>query len=270
MGDPFTIPTGLTNAGTYRIISDHLGSPRFVIDIASGNEIQALDYDEWGNVTIDTNPGFQPFAFAGGLYDKDTKLVRFGARDYDPETGRWTSKDPIRFNGDGVNLFGYVDSVGKPLVETNFYGYTFQDPINFIDLNGLSSIIADRASNTLSLWDSTGDFIGRFPVGNRTTNPQGNPNQVGSNGPAPSGTFPVQPPVTTGTSPAFGSFFFPIGAVGPDGQRLDIARQRGIGLHGGRSGPQSRTHGCLRVSDETLRELVDFYRFDPITQIDIY
>ncbi|MDH5679538.1 MAG: RHS repeat-associated core domain-containing protein, partial [Nitrospinota bacterium] len=43
----------------------------------------------------DTNPGFQPFGFAGGLYDQHTKLTRFGARDYDAHAGRWTSKDPI-------------------------------------------------------------------------------------------------------------------------------------------------------------------------------
>ncbi len=34
------------------------------------------------------NPSFQPFGFAGGLYDLDTKLTRFGARDYDAETSR--------------------------------------------------------------------------------------------------------------------------------------------------------------------------------------
>ena len=36
------------------------------------------------------------FGFAGGIYDPDTELVRFGARDYDPRVGRWTTKDPIR------------------------------------------------------------------------------------------------------------------------------------------------------------------------------
>ena len=53
--------------------------------------MQEIDYDELGNVTNDTSPGLTPFGFAGGLYDKDTGLVRFGARDYDASVGRWTS-----------------------------------------------------------------------------------------------------------------------------------------------------------------------------------
>jgi RHS repeat-associated protein len=81
-----------------------------------------MDYDEWGRVLLDTNPGFQPFGFAGGLYDRDTGLVRFGARDYDPETGRWTAKDPIGFDGGDSNLFGYVAN----------------DPVNWVDPLGLA------------------------------------------------------------------------------------------------------------------------------------
>src|SRR5689334_18753194 len=101
---------------SYKIISDHLGSPRLVIRTSSNQIMQQMDYDEWGNVIQDTNPGFQPFGFAGGIYDQHTKLVRFGARDYSAEVGRWTSKDPILFRGG----------------QTNLYGYTFADPINFI------------------------------------------------------------------------------------------------------------------------------------------
>ena len=44
---------------------------------------QRLDYDEFGTVLSDMNPGFQPFGFAGGIYDSATKLTRFGERDYD-------------------------------------------------------------------------------------------------------------------------------------------------------------------------------------------
>jgi len=119
------VPDFLIRDGvTYRVISDHLGSPRLIIDTASGIVAQALEYDEWGNILSDTYVGtvpLHPFTFAGGLYDADTKLIRFGARDYDPEAGRWTAKDPIRFDGDGPNL----------------YGYTSNDPINFIDQLGL-------------------------------------------------------------------------------------------------------------------------------------
>jgi RHS repeat-associated protein len=107
---------------TYRILSDHLGSPRLVINVTDGAIVQRIDYDEFGNILpSSTNLGFQPFGFAGGLYDLDTKLTRFGARDYDAETGRWTAKDPIRFGGN----------------DTNLYGYVLSDPINLIDFSGL-------------------------------------------------------------------------------------------------------------------------------------
>lgn len=93
---------------TYRIITDQLGSPRLVVNVTTGVVAQRIDYDEFGQVLSDSNPGFQPFGFAGGLYDRDTKLVRFGARDYDAETGRWTAKDPIGFEGGDGNLYSYV------------------------------------------------------------------------------------------------------------------------------------------------------------------
>jgi len=110
----------IKNNVTYRIISNHLGSPILVVNTTDGSITQQMDYDEFGNVTNDTNPGFQPFGFAGGLYDQHTQLTRFGARDYDAQTGRWTNKDPIRFEGG----------------DTNLYGYVVNDPVNYYDLNG--------------------------------------------------------------------------------------------------------------------------------------
>lgn len=105
----------------YRIISDHLGSPRIVVRKSNGAIMQRIEHDEFGRVVSDTNPGYTPFGFAGGLYDSSTGLLRFGARDYDPETGRWLSKDPILFGGG----------------DTNLYGYVMQDPVNWVDPTGL-------------------------------------------------------------------------------------------------------------------------------------
>jgi RHS repeat-associated protein len=93
---------------TYRLVLDHLGSVRLVVNTQSGQVVQRMDYDAWGVVTMDTNPGFQPFGFAGGLYDGQTGLVRFGARDYDAGVGRWTTKDPIGFAGGDMSLYVYL------------------------------------------------------------------------------------------------------------------------------------------------------------------
>jgi RHS repeat-associated protein len=91
-----------------------------VVEVATGFVAQHLEYDEFGQVLLETNPGFQPFGFAGGLYDPQTHLVRFGARDYDTETGRWTAKDPIGFAGGDTNLYAYVGN----------------DPVNRVDPTG--------------------------------------------------------------------------------------------------------------------------------------
>ena len=107
---------------SYRLVADHLGTPRLVVNATAGTVAQRLDLDEWGQVTADNNVGFQIFGFAGGIFDPDTGLVRFGARDYDPVVGRWTARDPIRFAGSQANLYAYV----------------LDDPINFVDPSGLA------------------------------------------------------------------------------------------------------------------------------------
>lgn len=126
------VPDYLVRGGaTYRLVSDDKGSVRLVVDVATGVVAQAIEYDAWGVVVADSSPGFQPFGYAGGLYDPDTGLVRFGERDYDAAAGRWTSKDPIGFGGGDPNLYGYVGG----------------DPVNAIDPEGT---IIDSVTSTCS------------------------------------------------------------------------------------------------------------------------
>jgi len=121
--DSGNVPAYIVKADvTYRLITDHLGSVRVVVDTSTGAVVQRMDYDAWGSVVNDTSPGFQPLGFAGGLYDPDTKLVRVGARDDDVEVGKWTARDPIGFVGRDANLYAYV----------------FDDPVNNTDPNGLA------------------------------------------------------------------------------------------------------------------------------------
>jgi len=115
------VPMAFVQGGsTFHIVSDHLGSPRLVVE-SDGAIIKQIDYDSFGNVIGDTNTGlYLCFGFAGGMADPDHELVRFGVRDYQPSTGRWTAKDPILFEG-GFNLYGYVGN----------------DPANSVDREGM-------------------------------------------------------------------------------------------------------------------------------------
>jgi len=108
----------------YYLAADPTGTLHAVFDSA-GTCIKRLDYDVYGNRIADTNPALDlPLGFAGGLYDADTRLVLFAARDYDPDTGRWIAKDPVLF------------ACG----EYDLYAYCLGDPVNFVDPLGLDAM----------------------------------------------------------------------------------------------------------------------------------
>ncbi|MCX7001703.1 MAG: RHS repeat-associated core domain-containing protein [bacterium] len=60
------------------------------------------------------------FRFSGKEWDADAQLYYFGFRWYDPDTGTWTTKDPL-----GLDQ-GY-----------NVYNYLYNDPLNGVDIYGL-------------------------------------------------------------------------------------------------------------------------------------
>jgi RHS repeat-associated protein len=84
--------------------------------------VETIEYGPWGEIFAQSGAGVHSFGFAGGMWDRDTDLVRFGARWYDPEIGRWIMKDPIGFGGGQANLYVYVAN----------------DPVNYTDSSGLA------------------------------------------------------------------------------------------------------------------------------------
>jgi RHS repeat-associated protein len=106
---------------------DQVGSLRVVADM-DDNVIKEVLYDPFGGIIEDTNPDLRlPLGFAGGLHDRDLGFVRFGWRDYDVRTGRWTAPDPIGDKG------------GDP----DWYGYCLDDPVNGNDPMGLAPWLSD-------------------------------------------------------------------------------------------------------------------------------
>ena len=107
-------------AAWFYVACDQVGTPQIVAD-ATGAVVKQMTWDSFGNLLSDSNPSmFMPLGFAGGIVDPDVGLVRFGLRDYEPASGRWTARDAALFQG-GSNL----------------YAYAFNDPVNRRDPTGL-------------------------------------------------------------------------------------------------------------------------------------
>jgi RHS repeat-associated protein len=234
----------------YRILSDHLGSARLVINADTGAVAQRIDYDAWGEILQDTSPGFQPFAFTGREYDAEPGLYYYRARYYDPEVGRFTSEDPIGFAGGG-----------------NPFAYARNRPMDLIDPFGLSSLTYYPETNQIYVQSGSGDTLGTYPAYNNTASNSG--------GPWDPGTYDFSwwsPHAGDGPNDPYGShgnFIF------------DVSPRQGMGVHSGREstcttsppvrcGAEYPTMGCIRTTDEATELIKDTHQGgDPVTEITV-
>jgi len=102
---------------------DHLGSIRELVDMSQTVRAR-YDYDPYGRPTKISGDRDSAFQYAGYFWHPQSGLDLTWFRAYDPNLGRWISRDPIGENG-GINLYGYVEN----------------DPIGFVDPYGLWTAI---------------------------------------------------------------------------------------------------------------------------------
>jgi|GEM_PF-6413592 len=77
------------NGAVQWFLTDNINSIRQVVD-SSGNVLDALTYDPYGNIVSQTNAANAPrFLYAGGAYDSITSIDQFGRRYYSSVDGRW-------------------------------------------------------------------------------------------------------------------------------------------------------------------------------------
>jgi RHS repeat-associated protein len=94
------------SGASYYFTRDHLGSIREMTDSTGAIRAQ-YDYDPYGRVTKIAGDLSADFGFTGDYYHAATGLSLTMYRAYDPNLGRWLSRDPIGMSG-GINLYGYV------------------------------------------------------------------------------------------------------------------------------------------------------------------
>jgi RHS repeat-associated protein len=100
------------STGTYFPTFDGNGNVSEYLD-TNGDFVAHYEYDPFGKTVVATGSKAQDFAhrFSTKPLDLTTGLYYYGYRFYDPETGRWPSRDPIEEEG-GINLYGFVGNDG--------------------------------------------------------------------------------------------------------------------------------------------------------------
>lgn len=143
---------------------DHLGSIREMTDSGGANRAR-YDYDPYGRRTKTFGDLDCDFGFTGLFFHTGSGLCLAPYRAYDVDLARWISRDPVGLQG-GVNLYSYVEN----------------NPLNRVDLLGLSSDFSVAVSGPMALqspylpnsgatvsWEERitvfGEFIGIAMVG---------------------------------------------------------------------------------------------------------
>jgi RHS repeat-associated protein len=100
--------------------ADGLGSISS-LTTSTGSVSQNYTYDSFGNQTTSSGSITNFLRYAGREFDAETGLYYYRARFYDPASGRFSSEDPVQFEGG----------------DTNFYSYVGNDATNYADPTGL-------------------------------------------------------------------------------------------------------------------------------------
>ncbi len=105
------------------------------------NVLARYEYDVFGAIRSETGTSDNTRKFTGKEFDADSNLYYYGARYYDPYIGRFTQRDPA---GDGGN----------------WYAYTYNNPLAFVDPTGLRGVNAEeRLALEHTFGQDTADFL---------------------------------------------------------------------------------------------------------------
>jgi len=145
--------------GSKNYLLDDLGSPVRLLD-GVGAELNVFGYDEFG-VALGQHSADRHFGFTGYQADAVTGMWYAQAREYDAKIGRFVSEDLI---------VGFSDQ----LQSLNRYTYCWNQPIDFMDVDGLllrriGNWVSDRASDVWDGVSSAANTVGQFIQDNSTT-----------------------------------------------------------------------------------------------------
>ena len=133
------------------ILAGRLGTP----ERAAGASEHSLGYDEFGIPEVAKIPettklpeivGELPLGFTGYMRDDISDTLFAQAREYMPEIGRFMGRDILK---------GRVEQPRS----LNEYAYCHNDPVGFVDLNGMDAILVNKEIEGVSGIEHMGGFF---------------------------------------------------------------------------------------------------------------
>ncbi len=154
----------LTPDDAASVICDHLGAPLVVLGEDARARAQ-IAHDSYGHASVSGDADLVPHRFPGQWHDPETGLHYNRFRHYDPDTGQYTSRDPIGLRG-GLQPMAYVRDpwswvdplglAGKPSAGAGCEGPSSSVPDldEFSAAQGFAGVF-DPASGALRMQPST-------------------------------------------------------------------------------------------------------------------
>ncbi|MGX5184897.1 polymorphic toxin-type HINT domain-containing protein [Streptomyces avermitilis] len=129
--------------GVHFLAADHQGTASLSIDAKTGATSRRRT-DPFGNTRDESSSSGSSWVndkgFVGGTVQKSTGLTTLGAREYDSDTGRFISADPIVDYNDPQQINGYA--------------YANNSPVSFSDASGLRLVDCVGGWNECGPWPS--------------------------------------------------------------------------------------------------------------------
>ncbi len=130
------------NAATRRFVAEDERGSALATSDDSGNLVAITAYDEYGRSQTGTGAATGIVRYAGE--DASGNLYDYKTRVYAPQLGIFAQPDPIRYSGDGPNLYAYV----------------LDDPINFVDPLGLNIVVTGTLGPCAGVWEHNESGVG--------------------------------------------------------------------------------------------------------------
>ncbi len=141
------------NGETQFYLYDSLGRNVCVLINFSGEMLNNYEYDSFGNVLLENRGIKNVYKYCGEQFDEETGLIYLRNRYYDPEIGRFISKDKNfgnLYNPQTLNSYNYVEN----------------NPINFVDPLGFAALSPEEKELVILHSNSwPGWFGGQGPAG---------------------------------------------------------------------------------------------------------